>query len=240
MRVIVFRHVAFEHLGLVAGALARFAIEPVYVDLPQDPVAEVSLADAAGVIFMGGPMSVNDGDAWLHRELQFAAQAIADRKPTLGICLGAQLIAKALGARVYSNATKEIGWFPLQFTPACAADPLFTGIGPRETLFQWHGETFDLPPGAELLASTEACRNQAFRVRDHVYALQFHLEVTPEMIADWCEQDANCGDVRELSAPINPFAHAERQRAVAAVVFDRWCAMVRAAWAPPGPKGNES
>lgn len=224
----------------MAEALARHAIDAVYVDLPEAPDAEVSLADAAAVIFMGGPMSVNDSDAWLHREMQIAAQAVAGRMPALGICLGAQLIAKALGARVSPIPSKEIGWFALEFTPACATDRLFAGIGPHETLFQWHGETFELPPGAELLASTNACKNQAFRVRDNVYGLQFHLEVTPEMIADWCEQDANCGDVRELSSPIDPFEHAERQREVAGLVFDRWCAMVQATGKSRDPKGNDS
>ncbi|MGA9623052.1 MAG: hypothetical protein WBQ65_01170, partial [Bryobacteraceae bacterium] len=141
----------------------------------------------------------------------------------LGVCLGAQLIAKALGAKVYRNPVKEIGWFEIHFTGAAARDPLFAGVGPSETVFHWHGETFDLPPGAERLAYSEACRNQAFRFAAGVFGLQFHLEVTPAMIEDWSAQDANCGDVRELATPIDPRQNAARLALLSSVVFGRWC-----------------
>ena len=141
----------------------------------------------------------------------------------LGVCLGAQLIAKALGASVYRNPVKEIGWFEIEVTGEGAADPLFAGVGPRETVFQWHGETFDLPPGARWLASSTACCHQAFRIGSSAYALQFHLEVTPEMIADWCSQDMNCGDMREVRAPIDNARNAARLTALAQQVFGRWC-----------------
>jgi GMP synthase-like glutamine amidotransferase len=104
----------------------------------------------------------------------------------------------------------------IHFTGAAARDPLFAGVGPAETVFHWHGETFDLPPGAERLAYSEACRNQAFRAAAGVYGLQFHLEVTPAMIEDWCDRDANCGDI---DARLN----AARVAALSSVVFDRWC-----------------
>jgi hypothetical protein len=116
-------------------------------------------------------------------------------------------------------------------------DPLFDGLG-VETVFHWHGETFDLPPGAELLASSDLCRNQAFRVRDRVYGMQFHLEVTPEMIADWCMQDENCGDVRELLAPIDPYYNAERIAALSRRVFGAWCDVLRFAILE-GPASSE-
>jgi GMP synthase-like glutamine amidotransferase len=227
LRVLCFRHVPFEHLGLIADSLHRHGIEPVYVDLASDPEGAVSVrGDAAGAIFMGGPMSVNDDLPYLQQELRFAAQCVAYRKPLLGVCLGAQLIAKSLGARVYRNPVKEIGWFHVRFTDAAADDALFRELGPDEVVFHWHGETFDLPAGAELLATSQACRNQAFRVGTTIYGLQFHLEVTPEMIAGWCEEDANCGDVRELDSLIDPHAHAARMKELAATVFDRWCALL--------------
>jgi GMP synthase (glutamine-hydrolysing) len=229
LHVLAFRHVLHEHLGLIAGSLARRGLEHVYVDLAREPDARVSIRDAAGIVFMGGPMSVNGDLGYLRQELRFAAQAIAYGKPVLGVCLGAQLIAKALGAEVYASPVKEIGWFPLRFTEAAASDPLFHGVGPEENVFQWHGETFDLPAGAQLLATSEACRNQAFRTRNAVYGIQFHLEVTPEMIAEWCEEDTRCGASRELDAPVNPHAHARRQGEIAAAVFDRWCGLVEAA-----------
>ena len=186
------------------------------------------MPDADGydaLIFLGGPMSVNDDLPYLAREMEWIRQAVAQRRPVLGICLGAQLIARALGATVRSNAAKEIGWYDLRFTDAAASDPLFQGLS-LETVFHWHGETFDLPPGAELLASSELCRNQAFRLGDGVYGLQFHLEVTPEMIADWCAQDDNCGDMRELQSAIDPCYNSRRLEELSSQVFGRWSELV--------------
>jgi GMP synthase-like glutamine amidotransferase len=151
---------------------------------------------------------------------------MARRQPVLGICLGAQLIARALGGTVRRNSAKEIGWYDLRFTEAAWADRLFQGLS-TETVFHWHGETFELPPGAELLASSDLCCHQAFRVGEFVYALQFHLEVTPEIIADWCMQDENCGDVRELSYAIDPSLNAQRLAALASQVFGNWSEMLQ-------------
>jgi GMP synthase-like glutamine amidotransferase len=220
MRVLAFRHVPFEHLGLIAPALDAAGISWEYVDLfrgTEPPGWE----DAAGFISMGGPMSANDDLPFLREELRILEGAVRARRPVLGVCLGSQLLARALGARVYPGA-KEIGWRPVRFTGAAANDPLFRGFDSPETLFHWHGETFDLPAGAVHLAWSEACRQQAFRYGVNAYGLQFHLEVTPEMIAGWCAEDANAGDVRELDAPLDPHAHAERLRELAALVFGRW------------------
>jgi GMP synthase-like glutamine amidotransferase len=221
--VLAFRHVPFEHLGLIGEELARQNIGYDYADLgnPPRPPAEYD-----GLIFMGGPMSANDNLPYLQQEMRYIAQAVSYGKPVLGVCLGAQLIAKALGARVYPNAVKEIGWFDVGFTDAAAKDALFADLGGPETVFHWHGETFDLPRGAELLASSERCRNQAFRASRRAWGLQFHLEVTPAMIEDWCQQDANCGDVRELSEPIDARANAARLRELAGTVFSRWCGLL--------------
>ena len=216
MRVFAFRHVPFEDLGLIRASLEERGISIEYADLyrPGAPVPDVTRA--AGLIFMGGPMSANDDLPWLRQELQLISRAVDRRQPVLGVCLGAQLIAKALGSRVYQNAVKEIGWFEIHLTEAAARDALFAGIGPVETVFHWHGETFDLPPGAQWLAYSEACRNQAFRAGANTYGLQFHLEVTPAMIEDWCARDANRGDV-------DARRNAARLAALSSVVFGRWC-----------------
>jgi|CZKN01.1.fsa_nt_gi GMP synthase-like glutamine amidotransferase len=223
MRVLAFRHVPFEHLGRIEPELVRRGIGIDYADLYQPGAAEPDPARYDGLIFMGGAMSVNDGLPHLEREARWIAQAVEAGRPVLGVCLGAQLIAKALGASVYRNPVKEIGWFEIELTGEGAADPLFAGVGPRETVFQWHGETFDLPPGARWLASSTACCHQAFRIGSSAYALQFHLEVTPEMIADWCSQDMNCGDMREVRGPIDSAHNAARLTALAQQVFGRWC-----------------
>jgi GMP synthase-like glutamine amidotransferase len=227
MRVLAFRHVPFEHLGLIADALAARAIECRYVDLYESAEAP-SAENVDGLIFMGGPMSVNDDLPYIRKELRLIEEAVAQGKPVLGVCLGSQLIAKALGARVYKNAVKEIGWYPVRFTEAAGDDRLFAGLNGPELVFHWHGETFDLPPAAALLASSEACRHQAFRVGANVYGLQFHLEVTPEMIADWCTQDANCGDMREIERTIDPGCNAARLPELSGQIFGRWCDLLGA------------
>lgn len=219
MSVLAIRHVPFEYMGLIETVLERRRIPYRYLDAPE---TMPPLDGVNGLVIMGGPMSANDDLPYIKTELQLIERAAARGIPVLGICLGSQLIAKALGARVYRNPTKEIGWFPLHWTEAAQHDRLFAGFHDSELIFQWHGETFDLPSGSEWLAWSDACLHQAFRNGDNVYGLQFHLEVTPEMISDWCGQDANCGDVRELTEPIDPHAHADRQRELADVVFNRW------------------
>ncbi|MCU1233215.1 MAG: glutamine amidotransferase class-I [Candidatus Solibacter sp.] len=227
MRVLAFRHVPFEGLGRLEATLRARGVEIQYVDGWQ-PGAEIpDAADYSALIFLGGPMSVNDDLPYLRSEMEVIREAAARRQPVLGICLGAQLIAKALGARVHGNARKEIGWFDVDFTGAAADDALFSGLS-RETVFHWHGETFELPAGAELLGSSELCRNQIFRVGTYIYGMQFHMEVTPEMISDWCVQDENCGDLRELTAPINPSANAARLAVLVELVFGRWVSLLPA------------
>jgi GMP synthase-like glutamine amidotransferase len=145
----------------------------------------------------------------------------------LGVCLGAQLIAKALGARVYRSARKEIGWAPVYWRETAGRDPVLEGLSEAEMLFHWHGETFDLPSGVDWLAYSDACPHQAFRAGPHAYGFQFHLEVTPEMIAGRCGEDLNAADVRELPAPVDPYAHAARLAELAQLVFGRWADLIR-------------
>ncbi len=227
MHVLTFRHTPFDDLGLIADALEANGISYDYADLytPHSPEPPVREADA--LIFMGGSMSANDDLPFIHREIQYIREAIVRGKPVLGVCLGAQLMAKALGARVYANRVKEIGWAPVTFTDAAQRDPVLGGFDGSEVIFHWHGETFDLPPGAELLASSAACRNQVFRLGGRTYGLQFHLEVTPDMIMQWCREDEVCGGARDASGPIDPHAHAARTKALAETVFGRWCSLVK-------------
>lgn len=225
MKVLAFRHVPFEGLGRIASALEARGIGFDYADLYRDSTDSPDPAAYDGLIFMGGPMSVNDPLPYLAQELRFIELAARRGQPVLGVCLGSQLIAKALGARVYRNAVKEIGWFELEFTAAAADDALFAGCR-RELVFHWHGETFDLPSGAAHLASSNRCRHQAFRFGESIYGLQFHLEVTPEMIADWCEQDANCGDIHELSEIPDSFRNNARLDDLSRSVFGNWCQLL--------------
>lgn len=230
IQVLAFRHAPLEGIGTIAGALHRHNIAcrvvDAYLKSGNDSGNAPALNDAAGLIVMGGPMSANDDLAWLRHEIGVIQEAVHRGIPVLGVCLGAQLIARALGAKVYKNPEKEIGWGWVRSTEAARGDRLFDRFPDPEMVFQWHGETLDLPPGAELLAYGDACRNQAFRAGRNVYGIQFHLEVTPDIITDWLRQDAACGDLREAATPIDPYAHAERLAAAAATVFDGWCGLL--------------
>jgi GMP synthase-like glutamine amidotransferase len=218
MPVLIVRHVSFEDAGMIAPLLETRGRELRYADLGD----ELPVETASALILMGGPMSVNDPDPWVPRHIRAIERAMKRSIPILGICLGAQLIAKALGSRVYRNAEKEIGWFPVAVEEDSAGDKMFRGFSEPEPVFHWHDETFDLPTGATRLASSERCRNQAFRYGENVYGLQFHAEVTAAMIEDWCRQDANCGDLRELDGPIDPHEHIDTMTRFAETIFGRW------------------
>ena len=226
MKVLAFRHVPFEGVGLIAPLLQERGIGCDFADLYQEGASVPDITAYAGLIVLGGPMSANDPLPYLDRERALVAQAVGCGQPLLGICLGSQLIARCLGAEVHGNGKKEIGWFDIHFTEAAAEDTLFAGIPGPETVFHWHGDTWELPPGAERLAWSHACVNQAFRAGRNIYGLQFHLEVTPAMIADWQLQDENCGDVRELPAPLDAHANSTRLQALSKVVFGRWCGLL--------------
>ena len=145
------------------------------------------------LVIMGGPMSVHDEKDldWLKKEKEFIAKVITEKKKILGICLGAQLIAEALGKKVFNNKDKEIGFIPVHFTKSALQNDLFKDFSEYETVFHWHGETFDLPDGAILIASTQACINQAYSIGGNIIGMQFHLEVTPEIVEDMIKHEGH-------------------------------------------------
>lgn len=195
MKAHILQHVPFEGPGVIGRWLTERGADIGYSHL----YASAALPDPADfdlVVAMGGPMSVNDEAEfpWLAAEKRFLAQAAAQGVAVLGICLGAQLIASAHGARVSRNAEKEIGWFEIE---AVAAPPHAAGragfrFPARATVLHWHGETFELPAGAHRLASSAACANQAFQLGERTIGLQFHLEMTAETlraIVDNCRDE---------------------------------------------------
>lgn len=145
------------------------------------------------LIIMGGAMGVYEEDkfSWLKEEKKFIEKAIRSNKKVVGICLGSQLIAEVLGAKVYKNREKEIGWFDIEFSDHARTNPFFKTFPSSLTVFHWHGDTFDLPAGAVHIAGSKACRNQAFTYGDNVVALQFHIEATEKSIK---ELAYNCRD----------------------------------------------
>jgi GMP synthase-like glutamine amidotransferase len=187
MRALVLQHIAVEGPGRLGPFLEQrgWALDTraLYAEdgLPAEP------QDYHAIIIMGGPMGVYDEAVYpfLHQEHAFLQRAITQQVPLLGICLGSQLLAKALGARVYPNACKEIGWYTVDLTAAGRADLLFQGVPASVPVFQWHGDAFELPAGAVALASSPQCTHQAFRYGERVYGLLFHLELVPAMIHSW-------------------------------------------------------
>ena len=185
-RFAVIQHLAAGSPGLIA-ALARE--RGVTLDVRRmdrgDPIPAVRSLD--GLVVLGGSMGVYEAAAHPHlaAEQDLLAQACARELPVLGVCLGAQLLAAALGARVFRGPAAEIGFGEVTLTPEGARDPVLGPSGPAFSAFHWHGDTFDLPPGATLLAGTAAYPHQAFRSGRHAYALQFHVELDRALARDW-------------------------------------------------------
>jgi GMP synthase-like glutamine amidotransferase len=190
MRAHYLQHVPFEGLGSIESWLG----ENGYAISASRLFACEKLPAAQKVDFLivlGGPMSVNDEQQhpWLAEEKRFIGEMVATGKPVLGICLGAQLIASAMGARVYQNPLKEIGWFPVH--GISSGDEASFRFPASTPVFHWHGETFDLPAGATRLAESDVCRNQAFQIGSSVIGLQFHLETTRQSAEAMVEHCAN-------------------------------------------------
>ncbi len=215
MNVHVLQHVPFEGLGSMEPWLRGRGADVGFTRFFESP----ALPDPAGldlVIAMGGPMSVNDEAIlpWLVEEKRFLHKAIVRGIPILGVCLGAQLIASALGARVRPAGQREIGWFDIESVPS--SDDAFR-FPNRARVLHWHGETFDLPPGATRLARSAACENQAFQIGGRVIGLQFHTEATSESVralVEHCREDLVPGEFVQaaetiLSLPAEEYARLE-------------------------------
>lgn len=205
-RLLVCQHVAHEILGTLNPLLKSAGFRIRYVNFGRHPDAAPSLEGYNGLVVLGGPMSVNHLERHPHlgTEMRLIEQALQKDLPVLGICLGAQLIAKTLGSRVYPNDEKEIGWYDVSPTEMARSDPVAAHFREREKLFQWHGDTFDIPKGAVHLASSPACANQAFRYGPNVYALQFHLEVDEPMIERWLTVPTHVKEIESLGGKIDP------------------------------------
>lgn len=190
LRIHYLQHASFEEPGYIES-WAKQNHHPLSCTKPYESVLFPALSDFDWLIVLGGPMGVYEYEQypWLIQEKEFIKNAIAANKPTIGICLGSQLIAAALGSKVYTNTKKEIGWFPLTKTPDGRNCTLLHDFPNEFTAFHWHGDTFDLPEGAVHLFQTSCCSNQAFLFGNHILALQFHLEVTSRTLASMIE---NC------------------------------------------------
>lgn len=231
MKALALRHVPFEDLGTLAPLLEARGFETAYAEVPALGAEGIAGLDPLApdlLVVLGGPIGVYEAEAYpfLVTETALIGRRLSADRPTLGLCLGCQLMARALGSRVYPSGTKEIGWAPVELTEAGRASPLAPLGEPSAEVLHWHGDTFDLPKGAVHLASTGAVRNQAFSVGAHALALQFHPEVTAHGLEAWlvghaCEIAATDGvAVETLRADAGRAAGPAAERA--ARIFTSW------------------
>ena len=186
--VLILKHVANEDAGTIKVFLKENDILFRAVDLYENEALPDALDGVRALVIMGGPMNVGEEDKhpFLKKENTFIQKALEEKLPCLGICLGSQLIAKALGCRVYKAPAKEVGWIDVRLTDETKKDPLFSLLNhPVTRVLQWHEDTFDLPRKAVLLASSDLVKHQAYRYGSHAYGLQFHIEVDRPMLEDW-------------------------------------------------------
>jgi len=235
-RLLVFQHVATEPLGTLDPFLRAAGFRIRYINFERTPDAEPDPRRYDGLVVLGGPMNVDQAGAYPHlqTEIELMRESLARDLPVLGICLGAQLLAAALDADVRPAPVREIGWYPLQSSPAADEDALLRHVTRGEYVFQWHSYTFALPPGATRLASTATCANQAFRHGGNAYGLQFHLEADHDLIARWlsvpayrAELEAAQGPDRARQVHADTHRHIGPATAAATRVFGEFAALFR-------------
>lgn len=211
MRLRIFQHVPFEGPAAIAEWADSKGHHIEYTKFYENDPLPAS-ADVDMLVVMGGPMGVNDTGQypWLRNEIAFITDAVESGKPVLGVCLGSQLLAASLGAKVYPHSEKEIGWFPVTFKAEWAPETLI--------VCHWHGDTFDLPEGATLLAQSILTKNQAFQYGANAIGLQFHLEMTPasiEGMIEACGHDLESGDwVQNEEELLDGITHLEHTKPV--------------------------
>lgn len=227
----VFRHVACEPPGHLGTILEKHGCPYEVVCLDEGVDAPRDLNDVAGLVFMGGPGNVNEPTGWMLQELNLARDAAERGIPMLGICLGAQLLSKALGGCVTRGATLEVGWHPVEQLADSSAPGWFAGLPSRFEVFQWHAHTFSIPPGAVGLLRSRCAEHQAFAI-GNILAMQFHLEITPESIRGLTQRYSS--DLENVSVCVQSAnaittdleARTNRLYKIADIVFGRWIRII--------------
>ncbi len=237
-KILVCQHVPYEPLGTLNPLFKEHGFRIRYVNFGRHPEMKPGMEGYHGLIILGGPMNVDQVERHPHlsHEVELIREALRRDVPVLGICLGSQLIAHALGSQVKRNLEKEIGWYDVALTEAGKKDPVMGNFQPREKLFQWHGDTFDIPQGAVHLALSGTCSSQAFRYGDKVYGFQFHLEVDEPMIQRWFQVPHHVEELRQLGGKIDPQTiltqtplHIERLKSLSAKTFTEFLKLFGAA-----------
>ncbi len=230
--ILIVTHVDHEGPGYLAEVLERNALPYRIVSIGQGDALPESSRGFSALVFMGGPMSVNDPLPWIEQELNLIRHATAAAIPVLGHCLGGQLISKALGGKVTRNRVREIGWFEVEQIPSPASAAWFDGLPTRFPVFHWHGETFSLPTGAMSLLRNENCEQQAFAI-GNTLALQCHIEMTEAMVKQWVasapEEFINASgavqNAAEITRDLAP--RIRKLQGVADLIYSRWLGALR-------------
>jgi GMP synthase (glutamine-hydrolysing) len=206
LKILVFQHVPYEPLGTLDPLLKQAGFRIRYVNFGREPESRPSLEGYEALIILGGPMNSDQIDEHpnLITEVEIIREAVSRDMSVLGICLGAQLLAKALGGSVSRNATREIGWYDVELTSDGACDPVLSAFATVQPVFQWHEDGIQLPAETTRLATSDASNVQAFRHGEHVYGFQFHLEVDSLLIERWLTVPANQQVLQDEAGRIDP------------------------------------
>jgi GMP synthase-like glutamine amidotransferase len=225
--ILIFRHAPHEGPGYLADYLGRHRLPSRLIRIDRNDPIPSSIDGVSGLVFMGGPMSVNDPLPWIPPVLRLIREAVSADRPVLGHCLGGQLISKALGGAITKNPVKEIGWLPVSRVDGPLAEKWLDGLPAEFDVFHWHGETFSIPPGATRILASSDCANQAF-VIGKTLAFQCHVEMTGELVREWARLGAD--DLAPVCATVqNPQAmtaeldrRVKRLQGIADKFYDRW------------------
>lgn len=230
-KILVFQHVPYEPLGTLDPLLKEAGFRIRYVNFGREPESRPDLDGYQALIILGGPMNSDQIKSYpnLITEVEIIREAVDRQMSVLGICLGAQLLAKALGGSVSRNKTREIGWYDVELTDDGEKDPVLSEFEPVQPVFQWHEDGIQLPAGVEHLASSSASNVQAFRQGEHVYGFQFHLEVSRSLIERWLTVPANQSTLLDEAGRIDPEEIRQRSdnsisalEALSRETFSRW------------------
>lgn len=229
--VIIFRHAHNEGPGHIESFLLQRKIPYSIVKIDQGEEITTDISKYSGLVFMGGPMSVNDDLPWITDSLALIREALANNLPVMGICLGGQLMAKAMGADITRNPEPEFGWLPVQAISTDSSHDWLNNIPASFDAFHWHSETFSLPEGAERILASDACANQGFVIGNSI-AMQCHIEMTEDLVRDWAANNddlpppADTIQSREAMV-INLQEKVSALQEVADSLFDHWASKLK-------------
>lgn len=231
-KIWVIQHIHCETLGIVADILESRGFSTQYIRPYKGQEIPAGMNGTAGLILIGGPMGVYDHPQYpfLKDEIRLIEYAIKENKPVLGICLGSQLMAAALGTPVRKGKKKEIGWYPVKLLESAKTDQLWTGVGSPFMAYHWHGDIFDLPQGAIQLASSDLTGSQAFRYNDNAYGILFHMEITEGIIRNMIRtfkeelKEAHIDGQEIIGKTRNYLSPLQK---IGGLVFQRWTGLLK-------------